>query len=1843
MGIHWDPKAMFHADLVKKSNLMGKTMDGGWLHPNGKYEKIPGHDGSGLQSRGFIPNFASMAVQQSKQKRHETPAGSALGRKWTNAVMAGEDVGKTMGLGRGGTESRATMPQLSKEAQAKFESDLIGGKGVAGEMLGGKKVKIAKGGEAAVKNLKATQKDIYGANVLSKLKGAFGERWNKEGPSPMPGWLSAPIMTSKDNKILDGHHRWATVYARDAIEDGVLGNLSMKTNQIGLPIQTLLKLSDVYSGAKQAGGATGAAGGLVPSFAALLPTSKMDWKEGDMHSAGGEVRTSAGALSYEETDDHLDIKYNKSDKKGAGFSQFKGLVEEAESKGKAIRSGNLINQMARMDDKEGELSRLKPFEQLAKHAYPQLRHRMLKGVKTSGSSSWYLGDFLAQLPEDDPNHGKYKRGPSNPKFKSLKELKSKANKEKSSAMASALVNNNVSVDTLTTTTGNKAGLLGRMVGRRGDDRGLLSGGLVPNFANPLMDAIGREKDAGVPVGKIRVGANKSLSSGSNPMGLGVFNTRDEPSGLGQGINRSKKMGVDPKSHGASSGFVPNFAERTIDIDPGGALDSIAALGTIDEASMGKLKLALDKLRVSSTAAAPSFEEDAVAAKKLAADMGLAGSSLDAFEGVVDNVSAAGKKLNKEMNTPGAKLKKMAGGVKDFFLSPAKDAEGNIKDVSGKMLGLSFAIPQVTETFKQFGGEMGQTSTALIDGVSGLTMTFSGLSTILPGPGGQLAAFIIAAGTSANKFAKDLQALGPDLKKAAEASKEKFQKLSNNLTAYAQTFSELQKAAADYNTPAKAIMRLQDKLLELAESIPSDLGFNITTITDPEEMQDKIAEAIAKQGKINMQLQAASDLQGGLDSENSLMTGMAKMLFGDLGDEMAREMKRVFDGAEGQLRFDRLIADARKGLDFKSLAESSLNAAEAQNLATQSNGAFINSLGESYGASEDFQLVLRQLSESEMKDFREALMSSARAAQRQKEAMERVAKVKEEKSDQLGLGALQRSISVLSKNVEMEAVALLKLGGGLEAFKDPDKLDPLFTQVRQGAQTLATTKPGNINTEEGRRAAVERGQGALGLSEGLFEQGMFIPQLDELTGELDSTGKEFRGQIMLGMEMAFRKNAGVQLKFLNKQKQKAIDTGGDTTGIDAAIKGIEKLTTTKEGGALLKRGFKKQVDDRFGIEEMKLKDFTLGTVETTATPLAPGQVRDPAEQQRIDAQADTSTLRQSLAAQGVTDSKQIAILIKSIERRLKDEKEKAVEAKAKADAEGDTDESTRLQGVIANLDAQLDRSGSGIMGKGADITLSDLRDIKGASGEQVIAGRRNAISLSGEGESPAQRALREANDNLRKSTDLLREAVQKAAKDEGTAESSTVAKEAADELKKKAGSGAEGMMADLIKARGEAGVLTQDSGGGGFWMGGGGGDALRGVSDFFTDGSTDAASAEMAADSDAMKASLGKLSQIVSTLKQQGSITESGDLRDLDSSQDFEAIKIAAAKMEKMGRSGRNTTDSTLANYRALNVSKIDQDNATDGLSEIGKTIALLQANALAGGKEFKMDAQTIKLMRASFGESQNKEATQNKSFLDKSINYAKESSKSGQTREKYLNTMQNWNNPGTAAVTIHGDKIGLIAGIKHMVNGNGALIKHFQVFGKILAKNDKGRGLRMTQEGSMVAAGGMAGGGALTAYGAKKGYNRVNYGAFNKGNRTRNLVRGMSNPLPGVGPRINDMDEATRRLKKVKKPGTGNILGMGKERMFSDADIAKIFNTEDVAKAQSKVTSLKDSGKGGWLQRKNPFSEISKAIKELKTAQTAAIKPIIQQGTLGQGWKTGVAEEGQRIIREAEGAEKLKS
>ena len=185
------------------------------------------------------------------------------------------------------------------------------------------------------------------------------------------------------------------------------------------------------------------------------------------------------------------------------------------------------------------------FLQSLRWAYPQLRQRIGKNLQTSGR----FGIDLA-------SKAKFGDRSLDFRFKSLRELESKTNRLKRQDVADAIVDyGGISVGSLVTDTNKSRGIF-----RRDDSRLKVSSGLIPNFmASPLDQALSREAGS-VPKSAIRIGQSNSLRTSGNPAGLGVYNTRDEPRGLGQGISRAKREGRNPKNYGASKGLIPNFAE-----------------------------------------------------------------------------------------------------------------------------------------------------------------------------------------------------------------------------------------------------------------------------------------------------------------------------------------------------------------------------------------------------------------------------------------------------------------------------------------------------------------------------------------------------------------------------------------------------------------------------------------------------------------------------------------------------------------------------------------------------------------------------------------------------------------------------------------------------------------------------------------------------------------------------------------------------------------------------------------------------------------------------------------------------------------------------------------------------------------------------------------------------------------------------------------------------------------------------------------------------------------------------------------------------------------------------------
>ena len=91
-------------------------------------------------------------------------------------------------------------------------------------------------------------------------------------------------------------------------------------------------------------------------------------------------------------------------------------------------------------------------------------------------------------------------------------------------------------------------------------------GYIPNFADALHESIAREIGAGAPSGGIYVKQYSELAGANNPMGLGVFNSRDEGS-------PSKERGAIRRK-GYAAGYIPNFADDS----SGSNSSSYAAVG-----------------------------------------------------------------------------------------------------------------------------------------------------------------------------------------------------------------------------------------------------------------------------------------------------------------------------------------------------------------------------------------------------------------------------------------------------------------------------------------------------------------------------------------------------------------------------------------------------------------------------------------------------------------------------------------------------------------------------------------------------------------------------------------------------------------------------------------------------------------------------------------------------------------------------------------------------------------------------------------------------------------------------------------------------------------------------------------------------------------------------------------------------------------------------------------------------------------------------------------------------------------------------------------------------------------
>ena len=211
-----------------------------------------------------------------------------------------------------------------------------------------------------------------------------------------------------------------------------------------------------------------------------------------------------------------------------------------------------------------------------------------------------------------------------------------------------------------------------------EDSDSLSRGFIPNF-NALWESARRERSGGIPAAKIRVGRSDRLKNGSNPGGYGIYNTRDEPMGLNQGINDSMSAGIDPKKKGMARGFIPNFAKKG-----GGSLE--AALGKNTAATRQgmdqgmKTMVAMGIVSQVASALDNSIGENSTVLKSLSGTLSKMAMTFMAVKYAVDSLSdSMGLKGKDRDLLGGKKSEERVASEGEFFKKKRADANKSYKE------------------------------------------------------------------------------------------------------------------------------------------------------------------------------------------------------------------------------------------------------------------------------------------------------------------------------------------------------------------------------------------------------------------------------------------------------------------------------------------------------------------------------------------------------------------------------------------------------------------------------------------------------------------------------------------------------------------------------------------------------------------------------------------------------------------------------------------------------------------------------------------------------------------------------------------------------------------------------------------------------------------------------------------------------------------------------------------------------------------------------------------------------------------------------------------------------------
>ena len=421
-------------------------------------------------------------------------------------------------------------------------------------------------------------------------------------------------------------------------------------------------------------------------------------------------------------------------------------------------------------------------------------------------------------------------------------------------------------------------------------------GYIPNFADPLQDAIGREKAAGLPVSQIRVNQSGKLRNSQNPMGLAVTNTRDEPTGA-----------------------IPNFAKPK----PGDL--TMPGLGIANSKPVENALAGLNKeIR--------SLNKD-LSKGKITRDQ--AEKSLKSFTAQIKTSNSARKKVNDQAIGALKTGNDLQKGQRDHLgiifgvqagLTALNAATG---DSTGKLGQLTNAFSEAANTATSFafagqalsslGGDMASSSSGF---KKGLGSAIKGLGTV-----GMVAGAAVGGFKLVNNVIKELDGTNDAIRNESEktaSAMARLEKASDDLTFAFGLVGKSAKIEGDIE--AKRIVGLRgpsESLAKNAQLFKTD-DFSMFDEFVEAGVRDKIANGLSAGAIGNVDPELANQinsifLKGVAPSKGKTLPRQKK--FSVKGDEVRFLEERTFAGDEGsqaQLKTD--FTKIASG--FKSLGKTS---------------------------------------------------------------------------------------------------------------------------------------------------------------------------------------------------------------------------------------------------------------------------------------------------------------------------------------------------------------------------------------------------------------------------------------------------------------------------------------------------------------------------------------------------------------------------------------------------------------------------------------------------------------------------------------------------------------------------------------------------------------------------------------------------------------------------------------------------------------------------------------------------------------------------------------------------------